>query len=63
MRTSVLLVGLFSLARAVNCLQNSNLKVMESLRGVPDGWKETKAPDPNKRLHFRIAVTQVCCLR
>ena len=62
MQVSVLLVGLLSLAGTVNCLQNSNVKVMEFLRGVPDGWEEARAPDPNKRLHFRIAVTQVCCL-
>lgn len=54
----MLLVGLLSLAGAVNCLQNSNVKVMESLRSVPDGWEEARAADPNKRLHFRIAVTQ-----
>lgn len=31
---------------------------METLPGIPEGWKEAGTPDAGKRLHFRIAVTQ-----
>lgn len=41
----------------------ANGKVMESLRAVPEGWTAVGKPDPSLKLHFRIAMTQVCLFR
>jgi tripeptidyl-peptidase-1 len=62
MRCSTLVAGLLSLAGAVSCLStshNEDVEVMESLRGVPEGWEAASTPNPNSRMHFRIALTKV----
>lgn len=55
-----LFTGLLALT-GVNCRSTSHVEdeLVESLRGVPQGWKEVGAPAAERKLHFRIAVHSV----
>ncbi|KAL3424591.1 Pro-kumamolisin [Phlyctema vagabunda] len=50
------LIGLVAVLRTVAALSTSN--VVESLRGVPQGWKQVGRPNPDTRFHLRIALDQ-----
>jgi len=60
MRFTSLVAGLLALVEAINGFQIYDLKPMEALPAVPEGWVQVGTPlDGSKRLHFRIAVSQV----
>ncbi|KAL9085329.1 MAG: hypothetical protein Q9165_007620 [Trypethelium subeluteriae] len=57
MRSFAVLAGLLCLSVA-NAFPTSDISLMETLHGVPEGWSEIGAPQPSKRLQFRIALTR-----
>ncbi|KAF2840230.1 tripeptidyl-peptidase-like protein [Patellaria atrata CBS 101060] len=60
MRSYTIVGGLLSLAAIVSGRTSSSdiREPFEALRSTPEGWHKVGTPDPNKRLHFRIGVTQ-----
>jgi tripeptidyl-peptidase-1 len=62
MRYTSFITGLLSFVSAANCLSTSHVEAIEpieDLERVPYGWKESGAPAQTRKLHFRIAVSQV----
>jgi tripeptidyl-peptidase-1 len=60
MRSSIVTAGLLALASSVVYgMSTAHIQPFEKLRSVPEGWKEVGAPEPSRRLKFRIAVHQV----
>lgn len=59
MRTSVLFAGLLSLAGGINGLEVDNVKLFESLGGVPENWRQVSSVNASEVLRFMIAVKQV----
>ncbi|KAK8219131.1 tripeptidyl-peptidase-like protein [Phyllosticta capitalensis] len=58
MRTSVLFAGLLSLAAGINGLEVDNVKLFESLNGVPENWHQVSPVNASEVLRFMIAVKQ-----
>lgn len=56
MRAALLLAGLLSIAR--NSVALPTNEVFESLRELPQGWTQVRAPAPETRIHLRVALDQ-----
>ncbi|XP_014560660.1 hypothetical protein COCVIDRAFT_88675 [Bipolaris victoriae FI3] len=60
MKYNTLLTGLLAVTHgsAVSASTTSHVEgeVVERLHGVPEGWSQVGAPDPDQKLRFRIAV-------
>ena len=54
------LCALLSVFSAVQSFPATTLEpaLLEKLRGIPQGWKQGRAPGPGERLRFRIAIKQ-----
>lgn len=63
MKYNTLLTGLLAVTHgsAVSASTTSHVEgeVVERLHGVPEGWSQVGAPDPDQKLRFRIAVRSV----
>lgn len=53
------LLAVASAAKTSFVMPEDGTDIVETLRRVPDGWKETGVPSPNMKMRFRIAVRSV----
>jgi tripeptidyl-peptidase-1 len=56
MRSFTFLTGLLSIVGST--IAAPTKEVFEALRAVPEGWAKVRAPNPETRLHLRIALEQ-----